>query len=130
MIVGSKLDDVLAVSIPTKQDLIDETVSSVSKEPLSQQKVHRKVLDKGIPEDVMPGILDSKVATSIKYTGQILNMLQKLKNSLDDYKEKFICTFVMNSLVLETQGVQKLYFFEDGFNYLLEIYYMLILIEF
>jgi hypothetical protein len=61
MIVGSKLDDVLAVSIPTKQDLIDEAVSSVSKEPLSQQKVHRKVLDKGIPEDVMPGILDSKV---------------------------------------------------------------------
>lgn len=60
MIVGSKLDDVLAVSIPTKQDLIDEAVSSVSKEPLSQQKVHRKVLDKGIPEDVMPGILDSK----------------------------------------------------------------------
>lgn len=61
MIVGSKLDDVLAVSIPTKQDLIDEAVSSVSKEPLSQQKAHRKVLDKGIPEDVMPGILDSKV---------------------------------------------------------------------
>lgn len=61
MIVGSKLDDVLAVSIPTKQDLIDEAVSSVGKEPLSQQKVHRKVLDKGIPEDVMPGILDSKV---------------------------------------------------------------------
>ena len=60
MIVGSKLDDVLAVSIPTKQDLIDEAVSAVSKEPLSQQKVHRKVLDKGIPEDVMPGILDSK----------------------------------------------------------------------
>ncbi|XP_020295892.1 ubiquitin domain-containing protein UBFD1-like isoform X1 [Pseudomyrmex gracilis] len=60
MIVGSKLDDVLAVSIPTKQDLIDEAVSSVSKEPLSQQKIHRKVLDKGIPEDVMPGILDSK----------------------------------------------------------------------
>lgn len=65
MIVGSKLDDVLAVSIPTKQDLIDEAVSSVSKESLSQQKVHRKVLDKGIPEDVMPGILDSKVVQYI-----------------------------------------------------------------
>lgn len=61
MIVGSKLDDVLAVSIPTKQELNDEAVSSASKEPLSQQKIHRKVLDKGIPEDVMPGILDSKV---------------------------------------------------------------------
>lgn len=61
MIVGSKLDDVLALSIPTKQDLTDEAVSSANKEPLSKQKIHRKVLDKGIPEDVMPGILNSKV---------------------------------------------------------------------
>ncbi|XP_076656316.1 ubiquitin domain-containing protein UBFD1 isoform X1 [Halictus rubicundus] len=60
MVVGSKLDDVLAVSIPTKQDLSDEAASTARKEPLSQQNVHRKVLDKGIPEDVMPGILDSK----------------------------------------------------------------------
>lgn len=60
MVVGSKLDDVLAVSKPTKQDLSDEASSSANKEPLSQQKMHRKVLDKGIPEDVMPGILDSK----------------------------------------------------------------------
>lgn len=49
-------------------------------------------------------------------------MLPKLKNSLDDYKEKFMYTFVMNSLVLEIQGVQKLYFFEDGSNYPIEIY--------
>jgi hypothetical protein len=63
MIVGSKLDDVLAVSIPTKQELTDEASAS-SKEPLSQQKIHRKVLDKGVPEDVMPGILESQV---IKY---------------------------------------------------------------
>ncbi|XP_035728356.1 ubiquitin domain-containing protein UBFD1-like isoform X1 [Vespa mandarinia] len=60
MIVGSKLDDVLAVSIPSKQDLADEASSTASKEPLSQQKIHRKILDKGIPDDVMPGILDSK----------------------------------------------------------------------
>ncbi|CAL7939558.1 unnamed protein product [Xylocopa violacea] len=60
MVVGSKLDDVLAISIPTKQDLSDEAASTASKEPLSQQKMHRKVLDKGMPEDVMPGILDSK----------------------------------------------------------------------
>ena len=61
MIVGSKLDDVLAVSIPTKHDIADESSSSASKEPLSQQKIHRKVLDKGVPEDAMPGILDTKV---------------------------------------------------------------------
>lgn len=60
MIVGSKLDDVLAVSIPTKQDLVDEAAATANKEPLSQQKMHRKVLDKGIPEDVIPGILESK----------------------------------------------------------------------
>lgn len=61
MIVGSKLDDVLAVSIPTKQELQDEAASGSSKEPASQQKMHRKVLDKGIPEDAMPGILEAKV---------------------------------------------------------------------
>lgn len=61
MIVGSKLDDVLAVSIPTKQ-LADEASTTVNKEPLSQQKMHRKILDKGMPDDVMPGILDSKVS--------------------------------------------------------------------
>ena len=60
MVVGSKLNDVLAMSIPTKQDLLEEAASTTSKEPLSQQKMHRKVLDKGVPDDVMPGILDSK----------------------------------------------------------------------
>lgn len=61
MVVGSKLDDVLDVLLPTKQELSDEAASTTNKEPLSQQKMHRKVLDKGIPEDVMPGILNSKV---------------------------------------------------------------------
>ncbi|XP_033218683.1 ubiquitin domain-containing protein UBFD1-like isoform X2 [Belonocnema kinseyi] len=60
MIVGSKLDDVLAVSIPTKHDIADDSASAASKEPLSQQTIHRKVLDKGVPEDAMPGILDTK----------------------------------------------------------------------
>lgn len=66
MIVGSKLDDVLAVSIPTKQELAEESSAAASKEPLSQQKVHRKVLDKGVPEDVMPGILESQVSYNSK----------------------------------------------------------------
>ncbi|KAJ8687894.1 hypothetical protein QAD02_023689 [Eretmocerus hayati] len=60
MIVGSKLDDVLAVSIPTKQELVEEAAAASSKEPLSQQKLHRKILDKGVPEDVMPGILETQ----------------------------------------------------------------------
>ncbi|XP_034951841.1 ubiquitin domain-containing protein UBFD1-like [Chelonus insularis] len=60
MIVGSKLNDVLALSVPSKQEVQDEAQGASSKEPLSQQKIHRKVLDKGIPEDAMPGILDTK----------------------------------------------------------------------
>ena len=60
MIVGSKLDDVLSMTIPTKQDQIDDS-GIVNKESLSQQKMHKKILDKGIPEDAMPGILDAKV---------------------------------------------------------------------
>lgn len=38
-----------------------EKSSSNAKEPLSKQKIHRKVLDKGVPDDVMPGILNNKV---------------------------------------------------------------------
>lgn len=65
MVVGSKLDDVLAISVPNKQEIAaEESATSVNKEPLSQQKMHRKVLDKGIPDDAMPGILDSRVTIS------------------------------------------------------------------
>ncbi|XP_046403305.1 ubiquitin domain-containing protein UBFD1-like isoform X2 [Ischnura elegans] len=61
MVVGSKLDDVLAVSTPTLQDLQDEaSEANGGKEPFSKQKMHRKVLDKGVPEDAMPGIRDAK----------------------------------------------------------------------
>lgn len=67
MIVGSKLDDVLAVSIPTKHDIVDDSARPASKEPLSQQKIHRKVLDKGVPDDAMPGILDTKVHLKMCY---------------------------------------------------------------
>ncbi|KAI8439913.1 hypothetical protein MSG28_001372 [Choristoneura fumiferana] len=58
MLVGSKMDDILAVkSVP--KEILDEKASSggqSSKEPLCEQKIHRKVLDKGIPPDVMPGL--------------------------------------------------------------------------
>lgn len=46
------------------QEVLHEKESSqASKEPLSMQKIHRKVLDKGIPPDVMPGIKGVKVQT-------------------------------------------------------------------
>ncbi|XP_066992215.1 ubiquitin domain-containing protein UBFD1 isoform X1 [Anabrus simplex] len=60
MVVGSKLDDVLAVSTPSKQEFAEEKGASSSKEPFCKQKQHRKVLDKGVPDDAMPGIRDTK----------------------------------------------------------------------
>lgn len=41
--------------------------ASSTKEPLCKQKLHRKVLDKGLPEDVMPGILNIKVRSMYLY---------------------------------------------------------------
>jgi hypothetical protein len=61
MVVGSKLDDVLAVTVPSQQDVSEDKASGATKEPCCKQKMHRKVLDKGIPDDVMPGIKNIKV---------------------------------------------------------------------
>ncbi|KAG5896350.1 hypothetical protein JTB14_005828 [Gonioctena quinquepunctata] len=60
MLVGSTLNDVLAVSSVSKQDIVEMDKATTSKEPLCKQKIHRKVLDKGLPEDVMPGIKNIK----------------------------------------------------------------------
>ncbi|XP_015285227.1 PREDICTED: ubiquitin domain-containing protein UBFD1 [Gekko japonicus] len=56
MVVGSTINDVLAVSIP--KDAAQQEVKSeeTKKEPLCRQKQHRKVLDKGKPDDVMPSV--------------------------------------------------------------------------
>lgn len=66
MIVGCKLNDILSLTVPTKQELADEATATSNKEALSKQKLHRKVLDKGVPDDVMPGILDSAVRIKIR----------------------------------------------------------------
>ncbi|KAF7996580.1 hypothetical protein HCN44_002226 [Aphidius gifuensis] len=58
MIVGSKLDDILAISVPSQQDLQDDAAST-TKEELSKQQIHKKILDKGVPDDAMPGILSA-----------------------------------------------------------------------
>ncbi|KAL3875359.1 hypothetical protein ACJMK2_033315 [Sinanodonta woodiana] len=62
MVVGSTLTDVLAVSAPSPKEQEEITKSSeTSKEPLCQQKNHKKVLDKyGKPDDLMPGIKNKK----------------------------------------------------------------------
>jgi hypothetical protein len=52
-------------------------VAASSKEPFCKQKQHRKVLDKGVPEDVMPGIKNTKVSVQVintyfsKYTREM-----------------------------------------------------------
>lgn len=74
MIVGSKLDDVLAVSGVSKETAAQEEKAAAStKEPLCRQKTHRKVLDKGVPDDAMPGLLDSKEPLPTRPLSGMLN---------------------------------------------------------
>ncbi|XP_063759407.1 ubiquitin domain-containing protein UBFD1 isoform X2 [Eleginops maclovinus] len=60
MVVGSTMNDVLAVNTP--KEVIQQEVKAEEdkKEPLCRQKQHRKVLDKGKPEDIMPSIKGTK----------------------------------------------------------------------
>ena len=63
MMVGSTLDDVLAVSTTPNAQELKETSSAAGgtkKEPLSKQKPHSKVTEKGPPEDAIPGVLHVK----------------------------------------------------------------------
>ncbi|XP_004856003.1 ubiquitin domain-containing protein UBFD1 isoform X1 [Heterocephalus glaber] len=56
MVVGSTINDVLAVNTPKEAAQQDAKAEENKKEPLCRQKQHRKVLDKGKPEDVMPSV--------------------------------------------------------------------------
>jgi len=61
MVVGSTLNDVLEVAKkPTVQQLKAAEAEEVAKEAWSEQKVHKKVLDRGKPEDAMPGLKNTK----------------------------------------------------------------------
>jgi len=62
MVVGSTLQDVEKVKTPSVQELTKEDTaeSTTSKEPLCKQKAHKKVLNKGKPDDVPPGIRNVK----------------------------------------------------------------------
>ncbi|XP_053639453.1 ubiquitin domain-containing protein UBFD1 isoform X2 [Cherax quadricarinatus] len=74
MVVGSKLDDVVSVNTPKSDSASSEKPSTTTstKEPLSRQKLHRKILDKGLPDDVMPGIKNSKdVLPSYPLSGMV-----------------------------------------------------------
>ncbi|XP_022382191.1 ubiquitin domain-containing protein UBFD1 isoform X2 [Enhydra lutris kenyoni] len=56
MVVGSTINDVLAVNTPKDAAQQGAKAEENKKEPLCRQKQHRKVLDKGKPEDVMPSV--------------------------------------------------------------------------
>ncbi|XP_075686547.1 ubiquitin domain-containing protein UBFD1 isoform X3 [Rhinoderma darwinii] len=56
MVVGSTINDVLAVTTPKETIQQEVKEEEDKKEPLCRQKQHRKVLDKGKPEDVMQSL--------------------------------------------------------------------------
>ncbi|XP_048847551.1 ubiquitin domain-containing protein UBFD1 isoform X2 [Brienomyrus brachyistius] len=56
MVVGSTINDVLAVNTPKEVMQQEVKAEENKKEPLCRQKQHRKVLDKGKPEDIMPSV--------------------------------------------------------------------------
>ena len=61
MVVGSTITDILEVNKkPTVQQLKEEAQAEAAKEAWSEQKLHKKVLDKGKPEDIMPGLKNTK----------------------------------------------------------------------
>ncbi|CAB4055594.1 Ubiquitin domain-containing protein UBFD1 [Lepeophtheirus salmonis] len=75
MIIGSSLDDVVAVFFPPTKDELESsssTSSSNQEESLSKVKMHKKILDKGKPEDVMVGIKDVKdLLPSVPLSGML-----------------------------------------------------------
>ena len=61
MVVGSTITDILEVNKkPTVQQMKEEAQAEAAKEAWSEQKLHKKVLDKGKPDDIMPGLKNIK----------------------------------------------------------------------
>uniref|UniRef100_A0A2S2PI05 Ubiquitin domain-containing protein UBFD1 n=1 Tax=Schizaphis graminum TaxID=13262 RepID=A0A2S2PI05_SCHGA len=61
MVVGAKLQDIVAVSVANVEEESSSSKSSSStKEPLCKKKLHLKVLERGIPDDALVGILNIK----------------------------------------------------------------------
>lgn len=58
LVVGSKFDDVVGINMdkPSARGAESTTVTTTKAEPLCTQKLHKKVLDKGPPEDLHPGV--------------------------------------------------------------------------
>jgi len=56
MLIGTKICDVIAVNtIPDSSSSSSSFSASEKKEPLSLQDAHKKIIEKGLPEDAEPG---------------------------------------------------------------------------
>jgi len=61
MLIGSTPTQVAAANTaPKPEELSKEEAQASAKEPLCKQKQHAKVLEKGIPDDAMPGIKNAR----------------------------------------------------------------------
>lgn len=58
ILMGSRVKDIIDVQAPTTSDAKEETKGSeaVAKEPLSRQKPHAKIIEKGVPADAIVGL--------------------------------------------------------------------------
>ena len=74
MVVGSTITDILEVNKkPTAQQIKEEVAAEAAKEAWSEQKLHKKVLDKGKPEDVIPGLKNTKESLPVAPLNGMLN---------------------------------------------------------
>ena len=75
MMVGSTLTDVLAIAAPLTKagtsTLIEET--NGKKESLSQQKMHKKIIDRGVPVDAIPAWRNGKATLPFEPLSGMLN---------------------------------------------------------
>ena len=74
MVVGSTITDILEVNKkPSAQQMKEEAQAEAAKEAWSEQKLHKKVLDKGKPEDIMPGLKNIKESLPVAPLNGMLN---------------------------------------------------------
>jgi len=56
MLVGSSIEEVMNVSVaPPPTVLKEDKMEEVTNEPLSEQLPHKRIIEKGVPEDAEPG---------------------------------------------------------------------------
>lgn len=74
MVVGSTITDILEVNKkPSAQQMKEEAQAEAAKEAWSEQKLHKKVLDKGKPDDIMPGLKNIKESLPVAPLNGMLN---------------------------------------------------------